>query len=59
MAADLKAEQAEFSKLAERARPSGHLGCWPDHPAFGPMSHKAWGKLVYKHTEHHLKQFGV
>ena len=32
---------------------------WPDHPAFGPMSRRAWGVLVYKHTDHHLRQFGV
>ena len=57
--ADLKTEQIEFTKIAERtaARPSS--AGWPDHPAFGTMSHEAWGKLIYRHTDHHLKQFGV
>ncbi|MEO7190956.1 MAG: DUF1569 domain-containing protein [Vicinamibacterales bacterium] len=32
---------------------------WPDHPAFGPLSRKAWGILVYRHTDHHLRQFGA
>lgn len=32
---------------------------WPVHPAFGTLSNKAWGVLGYRHTDHHLKQFGV
>jgi hypothetical protein len=32
---------------------------WPSHPAFGKMSHRAWGVLGYRHTDHHLRQFGV
>lgn len=58
-AADLRTEQAEFARLAERTAAKSGSDRWPDHPAFGPLSHKAWGKLVYKHTEHHLKQFGL
>jgi hypothetical protein len=29
------------------------------HPAFGRMSPKLWGVLVYRHMDHHLRQFGV
>ncbi len=29
------------------------------HPAFGPMMKKEWGRLIYLHLDHHLKQFGV
>ncbi len=32
---------------------------WPDHPAFGRLSSRAWGVLLYKHLDHHLRQFGV
>jgi hypothetical protein len=32
---------------------------WPDHPAFGSITGKAWGVLAYRHTDHHLKQFGL
>lgn len=31
---------------------------WRDHPAFGKLSEKAWGVLVYRHMDHHLRQFG-
>jgi len=29
------------------------------HPLFGRLSGRAWGTLVYRHMDHHLKQFGV
>ena len=32
---------------------------WPDHPAFGTLSPRAWGVLGYRHTDHHFRQFGV
>jgi hypothetical protein len=32
---------------------------WPAHPVFGRMTRRAWGALAYKHTDHHLRQFGV
>lgn len=32
---------------------------WPKHPYFGHFSTDQWGKIQYKHLDHHLKQFGV
>jgi hypothetical protein len=58
-AADLKTEQSDFIKIAERTAAKSGGDRWPDHPAFGPLTHKAWGKLIFRHTDHHLKQFGV
>jgi Protein of unknown function (DUF1569) len=34
-------------------------GRWPDHPLFGRMTGPAWGVLIYRHVDHHLRQFGV
>lgn len=31
----------------------------PSHPAFGTLSPKQWGVVVYRHMDHHLRQFGV
>ena len=31
---------------------------WPVHPIFGPLSHRAWLRWGYLHTDHHLRQFG-
>jgi len=32
---------------------------WPAHPMFGDFTPEQWGKMQYKHLDHHLKQFGV
>lgn len=32
---------------------------WPEHPAFGKLSRRLWGRLGYRHLDHHLRQFGV
>lgn len=29
------------------------------HPIFGHMSRDEWGKVAYKHIDHHFRQFGV
>jgi len=29
------------------------------HPFFGNLTPEQWGKGIYKHLDHHLKQFGV
>lgn len=29
------------------------------HPFFGKLTSEEWGKCIYKHLDHHLKQFGV
>jgi len=29
------------------------------HPFFGKMSNKNWGRLAWKHIDHHLSQFGA
>lgn len=30
-----------------------------DSPVFGPMDHHDWGRLMWRHLDHHLRQFGV
>ncbi len=32
---------------------------WDEHPVFGKFTAEQWGKMQYKHLDHHLKQFGV
>lgn len=34
-------------------------GQWTPHAAFGPLTGSQWGRLTYKHLDHHLGQFGV
>jgi hypothetical protein len=30
-----------------------------EHPAFGRLTPEEWGKMSWKHMDHHLRQFGV
>ena len=57
--ADLKVEQAAFRQLAERLASKAATDTWPEHPAFGALSHKAWGVLEFRHADHHLRQFSL
>jgi hypothetical protein len=54
----IEEEHAEFARLLERFV-AKRGAAWPPHPAFGPMTEQDWGVLVYKHTDHHLRQFGL
>jgi hypothetical protein len=31
----------------------------PRHPVFGRMNERYWGIWAYRHTDHHLRQFGL
>jgi hypothetical protein len=44
-----------FARLAA-VKPGDPL---QEHPAFGVLSYDAYGVLLARHTDHHLKQFGV
>lgn len=57
--ADWSAEVTSLLELMDEAGtvPRGHQ--WPEHPAFGRMSRRAWGVLGYRHLDHHFRQFGV
>ena len=44
--------------IARFAGAQGTLRFAP-HPLFGPLSDRHMGTLVYKHIDHHLRQFGV
>jgi len=57
--AQFAAEAAAFPEMLERfaARPAG--APLPAHPAFGPLTRRAWGVLAYRHVDHHFRQFGV
>lgn len=56
---DWKRELASFESYMQRFVASADRDNWAPHPLFGKMSRRAWGVLGYKHTDHHLRQFGV
>ena len=56
---DWPGDCASLITLVERFAARGRSAGWPDHPAFGRLTASQWGVLVYRHMDHHLRQFGV
>ena len=52
-------ERADFTERLRSFEKLKSSSDWPLHPAFGRLSTNEWGVLGYKHTDHHLRQFGV
>ena len=50
---------AHFGNLLERFAARSPKEALPEHPMFGRLSARAWGILVQRHADHHLRQFGV
>ena len=57
---EFQAEQAKLSGLVEHFGAAGPA-CCTDHPHafFGRLKPDEWAILMYKHVDHHLRQFGV
>jgi Protein of unknown function (DUF1569) len=57
---DLGKECARLSSLVDRFAAGGPQGCTKNpHTFFGKMTPEEWAQLMYKHLDHHLRQFGV
>jgi hypothetical protein len=52
LAREREALKAHLEKIANGA-------ALVPHPAFGRLSHAEWGALIWKHSDHHLRQFGA
>jgi len=55
---ELNSIREQISESLERFSrlPASHAA---DHPFFGSMDKATWGRLTWKHFDHHLRQFGV
>jgi hypothetical protein len=58
-AASFEEERGGLLESLERLGTGARDGVGPDHPLFGRLSWREWGVVTYKHTDHHLKQFGA
>jgi len=57
---EFEQERSALAKLVQRFQAVGHSGMSEEpHPFFGRMSAQDWDKLMWKHLDHHLRQFGV
>ena len=59
--ADWEADRQKLREYFERLLIKGRdsQAKWSVHPTFGAMGTAQYGKLIYKHMDHHLRQFGV
>jgi transposase InsO family protein len=56
----LESETARLRQLIDRFAKGGPAGCTTHpHSFFGPLTPVEWSALMYKHLDHHLRQFGV
>lgn len=58
-ARDFAKEQRELMTLLNEIDSVKEKEEWPVHPVFGDLSKEQWGKMQYKHLDHHLRQFGL
>jgi len=57
---DLVTERARLCGLIDRFAAAGPKGCTTHpHAFFGRLTPEEWAILMYKHLDHHLRQFGV
>ena len=57
---DLRRESERLCALIDRFSVGGPQGCTKHaHTFFGHLTPDEWARLMYKHLDHHLRQFGV
>jgi Protein of unknown function (DUF1569) len=57
---DLVTERERLRGLIDRFTAAGPAGCTTHpHSFFGRLTPQEWAILMYKHLDHHLRQFGV
>jgi hypothetical protein len=56
---DFKAEKTSLENLLQEFRAQRHRDDWKPHPAIGKLTKEQWGKMQYKHLDHHFRQFDV
>jgi len=52
-------EKAVLEQLLTEFESESDRADWRPHPMFGKFTKEQWGKMQYKHLDHHLRQFGV
>lgn len=56
-AADIATLNGYLDRVVTRSKAAESV--WGIHPRFGKLTHDEWGKLLARHMDHHLRQFGV
>jgi Protein of unknown function (DUF1569) len=57
--ADLEEDVRALEALLVKFRECAPKDEWPTHPYFGRMTTRDWSRVLYRHTDHHFRQFGI
>lgn len=52
-------EQDRATLLGLFKRMTDHAGDFAPNPVFGKLSRRGWGRQMWRHADHHLRQFGL
>ena len=59
-ARDFAREQEQLKSKVRHFQEGGEAGCTRHpHPFFGALTPEQWSRGMYKHLDHHLRQFGM
>jgi hypothetical protein len=56
---DFESSRKEFAESIAQFAKGTQVIKLMDHPFWGKMTYEDWDKLMWRHTDHHLRQFGV
>ena len=56
---DFQESYDQFLKTFQKIRAVSDVSSFDSHPFFGKLNRKEWGALLYKHLDHHLRQFSA
>jgi len=56
---DLSTEKQKLLDLLNEFETQRERTDWKPHPSFGELTKEQWGKMQYKHLDHHLRQFNA
>jgi hypothetical protein len=57
---DFLREQEQLKAKIRQFQQAGETGCTKHpHPFFGALTPEQWSRGMYKHLDHHLRQFGA
>lgn len=52
-------EKNNLKELLDKLNTQRDKEEWDPHPGFGYFTKEQWGKMQYKHLDHHFRQFGL
>ena len=56
---DFKTEKEKLEQTLKALHDKKDQTTWPKHVTFGHLTPEQNGQMIYKHLDHHLRQFGL